>query len=281
MSLEPDIVTAWLDSKGANNVRYYSYSDQIRSSCPFHQGSNTTALTVDLNTGFVKCYSCGYTTNINHLQTDEGQFINKYSNKADPPDNSELGEEILKSFNLSYTHPKIIARCRSPELLQFCGTGFATEGSYANRAIFQYRDLNNKLHGFKSRGVRKDDMIIDDYYDFRSTFFLENLYSGHLPPVIVEGEWDAINLLSLGFIDVIAIGGSSINQQKVNKLAKMTSTILLALDNDWPGLDASIKIRNKLNGLFTIYKIPYIGEDPGSISDAEVFRRALCRKYKL
>lgn len=271
---DPDQVINYLQGLGASNIKYSARSDQIRSTCPFHGGDNPTALVVDLNTGKMFCFSCGHSSDIN---------VNPVSKQRPYKKNvvnlSIVAEAILEEMHLRFDHRRL--RSKNIEVLQKCQAGVATNGAYAGRTIFVYRDSNSTLHGFKSRGVYKPDMLVDNYYMMSSIFYLEHLWTSYYPCIIVEGEWDAIRLYELGICNVLALGGSSMTRARIENLINKTSHVYLALDNDIPGRHSTNKIAQQLNGLVNVYDIPYATKDPAMIQTKSEFMKSMKNARRL
>jgi DNA primase len=271
---DPDQVVSYLQSIGATGVRYLPRADQVRSTCPFHGGTNTTALVVDLNTGKMFCFSCGHSSTVGVEPSSPVEKVEKVVT-----DLSCIAEVVLEEMKLSYTSNRL--RSNNQDILRQCGAGIATGGPNSGRIVFTYRDINQVLHGFKSRGRSKPDMLVENYYNIGSVFYLEHIWRNGCPPIIVEGEFDAVRAVELGFANVLALGGSSMTQERIDKLVSKTKKVFIALDNDRPGRDATNKIAEELNGVISVYDIPYNRKDPGMIQNRQEFYKALMNAQRI
>jgi 5S rRNA maturation endonuclease (ribonuclease M5) len=71
------------------------------------------------------------------------------------------------------------------------------------------------------------------------------------PVMLVEGEIDAMRLMSLGFLNVIASAGSSVTEAQIDALA--ASTLILGYDADKGGQFAHNRITDRLKGRVSLF----------------------------
>lgn len=84
---------------------------------------------------------------------------------------------------------------------------------------------------------------------------LEIAYTFDMPCFVVEGEIDALSLIEMGILNVVALG-SATNYRKLIEALKgieegLRPFIVLALDNDQAGRDNTLKLREELDKLGT------------------------------
>lgn len=256
----------YLVRHGAQDITFRG--DEYRSTCPFHGGANSSSLRIKLD-GRVTCFACGF---FDTIEDSTNSVVREKENKKNI-DNSEIAELIVKDMHLCYTAQPVTKRCDSENLLKKSGTGYATNGLYKGKTIFQYRDVDGKLHGFKARVNR--EFTVENFYEVGSVFFLEHMFDRNKTiATIVEGEWDGLRLLQLGFQNILVLGGSSLTKGKIDKLDSLTKTVFLALDNDDVGRYKTKKIGYRLNGNHAVYVLPYERKDPYEIQDRFEFLKA-------
>lgn len=169
--MDVEKVIAYLNLCGAKNIT--ERENEIRSTCPHHGGSNPTSLSVNLTTGRIHCFSCNYSGSIfDILGISSAQYPIYVEEEKE--DRSDIAEAVVEYMQLSYDAPNLLKRCNNPELLKLTGTGYVNRGSYKGRTIFLYRDIEQKLQGFRTRLNR--DFLSDDYFQMGSVFFMEHLY---------------------------------------------------------------------------------------------------------
>lgn len=97
-------------------------------------------------------------------------------------------------------------------------------------------------------------------------FNLKALYSGYKPVFVVEGEIDALSVIELGY-DAIGLGGTTLWKKLVEQLEEKNtkSILILSLDNDDAGINATNSLKTALNDLgvlFIEYNIAGEYKDP-------------------
>lgn len=84
---------------------------------------------------------------------------------------------------------------------------------------------------------------------------------------VVEGIWDALNMVSLGYPNVVAVLGSSISDGQYKLLIQRFTDVILMFDNDKAGRKATEQSIKKLKNVTNLYVMP-LGEfsDPGEVT---------------
>jgi DNA primase len=126
----------------------------------------------------------------------------------------------------------------------------------SGRIIIPLQDASGKIIGFTGRIYRNEDAA--KYINTKETVIFKkgnNLYNYFLAKeetkklksvILVEGQMDAIRLSSEGFKNVMATGGTSLTKEQIELLKKLKVKIILCLDNDNPGLEATYRIGEEL-----------------------------------
>lgn len=97
--------------------------------------------------------------------------------------------------------------------------------------------------------------------------------------IVVEGELDAISSYQAGVKNVVAIKGSALTEEQLRLLSRFCSRIVLALDSDFAGDEASrrgIKIAASLGINLKVANIaPYKDPDEMARSDPAAWKKAI------
>ena len=133
--------------------------------------------------------------------------------------------------------------------------------SFQNRIIFPIIDENNNIVAFSGRKYFKVDLEDDTlpkYSNSRETIIFRKSgvfynINNALPfikkskeIVITEGYMDTIRMSSIGYKNVVAIMGTAFTKDHLEKIIKWKCKVILNLDQDKPGKDATITIGDEL-----------------------------------
>ena len=127
---------------------------------------------------------------------------------------------------------------------------------FFNRLIFPIKNENNKVIGFSGRVI--DEKAMPKYLNspethiFKKTKLLFNIekakndISFSKEVYILEGFMDVIALSKIGINNAVAIMGTAMTKENIDKLKKMTKKIVITFDNDNAGRAATIVTAIKL-----------------------------------
>jgi DNA primase len=163
-----------------------------------------------------------------------------------------------------------------------------THDRFRNRLIFPIKDARGRAIGF---GARVLDDSLPKYlnspqtplFDKSGTLYAINLASPAIRQqglaVVVEGYMDAITAHQNGFNNVIAAMGIALTERQVTALKRLTRNMVLALDADAAGDEASLRAvayENILDAEVRVLLLPR-GKDPDDVirEDAESWRHLL------
>jgi len=137
--------------------------------------------------------------------------------------------------------------------LILAGVSFDRNGKlydfFRGRIIFPLFDHRGNVTGFSARGITDDQT--PKYINTRETavyhkgsmFFGLNNAKDEIKQkqdaIIVEGEFDAISLFSIGIKNVVAIKGTALTEGQVALLSRFTPKVTLCLDQDSAGFEAT------------------------------------------
>jgi len=151
-----------------------------------------------------------------------------------------------------------------------------THDRFRNKLIFPIFDIRGRVVGF---GARVFDDSLPKYlnspqtpvFDKSSILYGINLATAVIRQqdraVIVEGYLDVITAHQNGFSNVIASMGTSLTEKQVSALKKLTRNMVLALDADAAGEEATLRAvgyENILNAEVRVVILPQ-GKDPDDV----------------
>lgn len=255
---------------------------------------------------------------VNHLESQslfghQTQMVNQSAAKAGWGSSKGINPaiEIDLSRYLKADHPELYRRGISASTCRYLGCGFLPQRAQAKtssplngRMVFQIRgvrengcDIKPVILSHTGRALSKQQEDADGKYwsyPFRKGWEIYNqdkllldeeacLQAKKLGLILVEGFFDVAKLVEADCRNVGALMGSAISAEQVERLAWIESRvhfahILLFLDRDRAGRDASIKVRERLhhhNFAVTVFdwdqKVSLNGQDaefiPESIQD--------------
>ena len=206
-----------------------------------------------------------YAERANAIQRDINSWLsyishNEYVPNA-PYDISVLGQTYkLNSF-----------RNISPELLAQYKIGYNKDYSRIQVPLY---DSQNRVVGASLRKTLSDDspkwlhrprnlqtkLLLYNWNNLPSVLF--NMY-------IVEGVWDALNIVQHNFKEVVATFGAHLTEEQEELLLTRCVGITLAYDSDKAGELATIKAIKKLNSKCNLKILDFHGEfhDPGEFDE--------------
>lgn len=209
------------------------------------------------------------------LHKERAQREEKYRFKVGNPFRSEviLPEAILGTYD--FKPRALVAKDFDPKLLRQMEIGYDRS---KDRITYPIRDLYGNLVGISGRtvigeeprykvyrgGRRIDGQFrtgdfgeyFDDQfpgYEVKSRNFLWNAHSVYpvvlhshtaesIDLVIVEGFKACIWLIQHGWVNTVALMGSSITKSQADVVRRMTDKVTLFLDNDTPGRVATYRV---------------------------------------
>lgn len=215
----------------------------IRCLNPEHPDKNPS-LRVDKLTGMLHCFSCGFKGNIfSHfgiVQNFQSVEIQRIKDKIQAIFSESVGLEM--PFGFSYYDKPF--RGISVRTLRYYEA--FTHKDFENRIVFPLRDSLGKIKVFIARHLFAKPSDGIKRYDIKPSgvqvpFFPHNpiLENGTL--VLVEGLFDALNLIDNGMTNVISVNGlQTLNPKNISsKLATYRlmgcSRIVTMFDNDDAG----------------------------------------------
>ncbi|MFC1860035.1 DNA primase [Chloroflexota bacterium] len=163
-----------------------------------------------------------------------------------------------------------------------------THDRFRNKLMFPIQDIRGHIVGF---GGRVLDDSLPKYVNSPQTPLFDKsgcLYGINLAAlairqqglvVIVEGYLDAITAHQNGFSNVVASMGTAVTEKQVSILKRLTKNIVLALDADAAGEEATLRTVGYENTLAAELRVIILpeGKDPDNVikEDAKTWQRLL------
>lgn len=159
------------------------------------------------------------------------------------------------TFNSSALQKKLLDNFKLKDLIS-SGVFNKNQNSkifFHNRVMVPIANTQGKIIGFGGRVI---DESLPKYINTAETklfkkkqiLFNESKLDKHLDKrlILVEGYFDVLKLYQFGFLNCVAPLGTSINHEKVIELTKKGYEVIVCLDGDLAGRNASIRLMNNL-----------------------------------
>ena len=264
-------------------------SNHLSGCCPIHQGDNPNAFHVDLEKNLFNCFThCGGGSIFDFVMKKEklsfyqaasriwNIFYSPSQRQSMKQKNAKVKQELTLMnlrLKLQHHHCYLEKRNITPQLAQYFQMGFCQYGIMKNRIAIPVFDIQNRIVAYCGRAVQEG--ISPKYLfpkKFNKSYHLFNIQhiTPHIPqaspspqhqkPVfIVEGFFDCIHIVKMGF-DAVALMGCSISQQQLTLLKDINRFYILMLDGDDAGEKATIKVSNKMAQFKLTFKTVYLIE---------------------
>lgn len=190
----------------------------------------------------------------NNLKTEEGREALEYLIKRG------ITEDIIEEFQIGYA-PNDNALVSILEQKGFndeilVGTGLCNVETniytiFRNRITFPIHNSNGKPVSFSAR-IYKDEnsskyINTKETKIFKKGLILFNYSRAIIEAkkkkeiILVEGQMDAIRIFASGIKNVVATMGTALTKEHIKLLSKLNVTVILSLDSDKAGEDATLK----------------------------------------
>ncbi len=174
------------------------------------------------------------------------------------------------------SHVYLQQRGVSAETAAAFGVGFYGErGIMQGRVVIPVHDGEGKLVAYAGRAIDNAEPKYRFPTGFRKSLELFNQHrataTGRRSVVVVEGFFDCLTVHQAGVPNVVALMGSTMSATQERALTSRFDQIVLMLDGDKPGREATEKIMSQLAGksAVRVVSIPE-GKQPDQLSRAEI-----------
>lgn len=219
-----------------------------------------------VNSSFEKYYEINDTVNKyfkNNLVSSDGKEAIKYLSDR------HIDKDIINEFNIGLSTQNKLYEILSKkyDIKDLINIDIVKESNgrlydtFQNRIIFPIIDEDNNVVGFSGRKYLKadlEDKMLPKYSNSKETFLfkksglfyninnaLQNIKKSK-EIVITEGFMDTIRMSSIGYKNVVALMGTAFTSEHLEKIIKYKCKVVLNLDQDEPGKEATIKIGDLL-----------------------------------
>ena len=199
---------------------------------------------------------------LNNIFTKDGIAARKYLEKRG------IDEAIIKEFNIGValdskdTLYKLLTN-KKYSLDKLVNLGLANKfdanvyDTFSKRIMIPIENLKGQVVGFTGRiyngevdtakymntketEIFKKGNILFNYHNARQSIREEKKV------IVVEGNMDAIKLSASGIKNVVALMGVALSKEQIDVLKKLKVPIILMLDNDSDGVEATVKNGDEL-----------------------------------
>lgn len=223
-------------------IKYTFSGNDLLIKClnPEHNDKNPS-LRVDKRTGIGHCFSCGFKLNIfkyfSIIHNYQDIHILKIKERIQKIYSDSVGLEMPSGYSLYNKEYRNISVTTLNHYDAF------THKDFENRIVFPLRDIVGKIKVFIGRHLYSD---VGKRYDIKPAgislpFFPHDYKVVNGVVVLVEGIFDALNLIDNGITNVISLNGlQTLNPNNFkNRIAEFklhgATKIILLFDGDEPG----------------------------------------------
>jgi DNA primase len=246
-----------------------SGKNHLRGRCPLHGGEGRETFHADTAEQVFHCFSCGAGGSVLDLvaaleRCDLRQAAEKLSGwqgslaRSDrtwqPTVTKKIESLPALSFRLrgvDLRHPYLSGRGISEMTAVEFGVGFYRgPGVMSQRLIIPIDDETGRLVGYCGRSLDGSEPRYKFPMGFAKSKVLFNLHraasAARSEVIVVEGFFDCLKVFQAGFRSVVALMGSALSERQRLLLVEHFHTIILMLDGDQAGRQASIAVSAKL-----------------------------------
>ncbi len=199
----------------------------------------------------------------NNLFSNDGKQAIKYLNDR------SIDKDIINEFNIGLSTNNKLNKLLDKKynindlidldiIKEINGNIYDT---FQNRIIFPIIDENNNVVGFSGRKYLSDDLkdnTLSKYSNSKETIVFKksgtfyNINNSLInikkskEIIITEGFMDTIRMSSIGYKNVVALMGTAFTKDHLDKIIKYKCKVVLNLDQDDPGVNATLSIGEEL-----------------------------------
>jgi DNA primase len=266
----------WFEAAARLGITLRRVGSTLRGRCPFHRGTNDTALSITPEEGVFHCFNCGeggsYASFARRAGVDVGAI--EPSSLAIPTTPTPERRTITPIGPLDPAHAYFAERGIHAATARFFGAGyFDGGGAFGERIIVPLYDHAGRFVGhigraiddreprwLIQRGVTKSTMLFNRHRVTRS---------GARDVVLVEGVFDAFALHQVGIANVVASLGCEVSKRQ-RELLSVFRRVFILFDADDAGRVASDVLRRALHPRATELLLP--PSDPCTVKGALLTR---------
>lgn len=194
---------------------------------------------------------------LNNINTADGSKAREYLLKRG------INETIIKEFKLGYSGSSKdtfykLATNKGWDIETLNKLGLINKvnenvyDTFINRIVIPIENLKGEVVGFTGRIFNGEDntakyLNTKETEIFKKSSLLFNYHNAknyirdRKSVIVVEGNMDAIKMSAKGFKNVVALMGVALSNEQIDILKRLKVPVILMLDNDNAGEDATIK----------------------------------------
>lgn len=194
---------------------------------------------------------------LNNINTTDGSKAREYLLKRG------INETIIKEFKLGYSGSSKdtfykLATNKGWDIETLNKLGLINKvnenvyDTFINRVVIPIENLKGEVVGFTGRIFNGEDntakyLNTKETEIFKKSSLLFNYHNAknyirdRKSVIVVEGNMDAIKMSAKGFKNVVALMGVALSNEQIDILKRLKVPVMLMLDNDNAGEDATIK----------------------------------------
>ena len=194
---------------------------------------------------------------LNNINTTDGSKAREYLLKRG------INETIIKEFKLGYSGSSKdtfykLATNKGWDIETLNKLGLINKvnenvyDTFINRVVIPIENLKGEVVGFTGRIFNGEDntakyLNTKETEIFKKSSLLFNYHNAknyirdRKSVIVVEGNIDAIKMSAKGFKNVVALMGVALSNEQIDILKRLKVPVILMLDNDNAGEDATIK----------------------------------------
>lgn len=194
---------------------------------------------------------------LNNINTTDGSKARDYLLKRG------INETIIKEFKLGYSGSSKdtfykLATNKGWDIETLNKLGLINKvnenvyDTFINRIVIPIENLKGEIVGFTGRIFNGEDntakyLNTKETEIFKKSSLLFNYHNAknyirdRKSVIVVEGNMDAIKMSAKGFKNVVALMGVALSNEQIDILKRLKVPVILMLDNDNAGEDATIK----------------------------------------
>jgi len=199
----------------------------------------------------------------NNLVSNDGKEAIKYLSDR------KIDKDIINEFNIGLSTSNKLSNilAKKYSIKDLIDTDIVKDlngkiyDTFQNRIIFPIIDENNNIIAFSGRKYLSDDLkdnTLSKYSNSKETIIFRksgtfyNINNSLInikkskEIIITEGFMDTIRMSSIGYKNVVALMGTAFTKEHLEKIIKYRCRVVLNLDQDGPGVEATINIGEQL-----------------------------------
>ena len=197
------------------------------------------------------------------------------SEKGDGAGESDCNKPLAFTLrNIDHAHPYLAERGVTEETARIFGAGFFPgKGSMSGRVVIPIHSPKGELLAYAGRSIDGTEPRYKFPAGFHKSLELFNLHrvKGELSAVVVEGFFDCMKVSQAGY-PCVALMGCSMSQAQEKLLADHFGQVVLMLDGDEAGRNATEEITDRLQRVIFSVKTVALsdGVQPDQIAAEEL-----------